>query len=164
MTGSGPLLIVGIGSDLGDDSAGRHAAERLVTAIPNHHVRSLRHPAALFDLLEGVERLHVIDACLGLGTCGTVRRFDWPAAELAAARFGGTHDLDLLSVLRLAEQLRLLPRQTTIWCIEAGEAAVRQGLAAPSNEVMAAVEQVVQSIACEVDLAGDPLKEAAGHA
>ena len=164
MTGRWPLLSVGIGSELGDDRAGRLVAERLAPAIPECPVRSLRHPATLLDLLEGVERLHVIDACRGLGACGTIRRSDWPAAELATVRFGGTHDLDLVSVLRLAERLQLLPRQTTIWCIEAGEAAVKEGFAEPSIEVMAAVERVVQSIAREVDLAGEPHAEAIGHA
>jgi len=164
MTEPRPLLIVGIGSDLGDDRAGRLVAERLATALPNRPVRSLRHPAALLDLLEGVERLHVVDACRGLGDSGTIRRSDWPAAELATVHFGGTHDLDLVSVLRLAERLQLLPRHTTIWCIEARDIAEQEGFSEPSIEVMAAVERVVQSIACEIQRAGNPRSEAIGHA
>jgi len=163
MTDSQSILVVGVGTDRGDDRAGPLAAERLAVLLPEFPVRSLRHPAALLDLLEGIGCLHVVDACRGLAAPGTVRRVDWPAPELATVRFAGTHDLDLASVLRLAERLQLLPRQTTIWCVEAGTAE-QEALSKPSIEVAAAVERVVRSVADEIRRAADPRAEAIGHA
>jgi hydrogenase maturation protease len=131
MNREGRTLIVGIGSDFGDDRLGLLVAERLMLELPTSEIRQLRSPLDLLDCLDDfesspaalspLERLHVIDACRGAGEPGTLFRLDWPVDELASIHFSGTHDFGLWDVLQLAECLQQLPKSVTIWGAEASE-------------------------------------------
>ena len=150
-------FVVGIGSDFGDDRLGPVVVERLVDRLvdrsPNVVVRRARSPLDLLDQLEKFERLHLVDACRcgGGAQAGTIRRTDWPAAELSTIRFSGTHDVSLVAALHLAERLRTLPPRVTIWSVEAPAVAGPQNLLAPlSQPVAVAAETLADLIAAEL--------------
>jgi len=143
-------LVVGIGSDFGDDRLGPMVVDRLVARLPHGAVRRLHSPLDLLDHLEDVERLHVVDACRSDARPGTIRRIEWPAPELASVRFSGTHDVGLVAALHLAEQIGVMPSRATIWCVEAAEDAGPQDfLVALSQPVAAATEILADRIAAE---------------
>lgn len=113
-------LVAGLGSAHGDDQFGWLVAEHLASSSAGGRtvVRSARSPAELLDWLEGCERLIVADACQSLGSPGAIHCWHWPDAPLGALRAAGTHDLGLAAVLGLAEELRRLPAETWLWCVE----------------------------------------------
>ena len=45
-------------------------------------------------------------------------RWDWPNVQSMRGMAGGTHDMNLIAMLQLAESLGRLPRRVTIWGIE----------------------------------------------
>ena len=127
-------LLVGIGSPHGDDAMGWIVADAASRRCPaNIDVRTAAVPLDLLDWLDGVDALHVVDACLGDGSRGDLTRWAW--SELADCNsdetpFQGTHGFDLVSVLRLAEKLGRLPSEVVVWGIEVGNVSTsceRQG-------------------------------------
>ena len=116
MSGRVSQLLVGVGSQSGDDRLGWLVARQIQRRrLASTLVRCARAPADLLDWLAGVDRLVICDACHGGGPAGSWRRFDWPTSMIDEVTFGGTHDMSLAGTLALAEQLGLLPKQTTIW-------------------------------------------------
>jgi hydrogenase maturation protease len=146
-------LLVGLGSPFGDDRLGWHIAKTVQGRLPSRlEIRLATTPIALMDWLEGVERLMICDACQGGGCAGSARVWHWPDEALAPVRFSGSHDLGLAAVLRLADQLGILPPRVMIWAIEGKpfsplSALQESGL---SSEVLAAVPAVVESIENEL--------------
>ena len=140
----GRTLLVGIGSSQGDDRVGWVIAGRIADMIGDSSiVRCARSPAALLDLLDGVDELHVCDAFIGQAEVGAVRWWDWPSREIERAHFHGSHDLSLPAALALAEQLGRLPPKVRIWGVAIGES--RQ-LDPMSTAVTAAVPEIVNQI------------------
>ena len=113
-------LVVGLGSAHGDDQFGWQVVGHLAAEIadPSVSMRAARSPAELLDWMEGFERLIVCDACQSMGSPGAIRVWRWPDVPRDALRSAGTHDLGLAAALELAEQLRHLPAETLIWCVE----------------------------------------------
>ena len=72
-----------------------------------------------------------------------------PNAALAGVRFSGSHDLGLSAALGLAEHLRMLPADVSIWCAEG--LTVRQSFGRLPCAATAAAE-VVEHI--QKELAG----------
>ncbi len=142
---SSRTLIVGIGSPHGDDQAGWLVALGLASEIRPRDidVRQASSPVQLLDWLSGIEQLVICDACRGLGGVGNVRRWDWPARELADAEWSGTHDFSVPAVLDLAESLGQRPRHVVIWTVEGNP---RGALAPLSPEVADAIPNMVQWI------------------
>ncbi|MBN8627971.1 MAG: hypothetical protein J0M17_21035, partial [Planctomycetes bacterium] len=92
------VLVVGVGSDFGDDRVGPYVVDRLATRIPACcDLRKARTPGDLLDRMEQVEELHVVDACRGAGLPGTTIRGDVDDARFSGVCFRGTHDLDVVS-------------------------------------------------------------------
>ncbi len=151
MNGARRTLIVGIGSNFGDDRLGLELAERLTVRLPWCKVCSLRSPIDLLDHLADVARLHVIDACCSGKPPGVITRHDWPAKELAEVQFGGTHDLGLIAALQLADQLRMLPTHVSIWAVAVREDAQHGEMSPLSASVAEAVNVLTARIASEVD-------------
>ena len=150
MNGMDGTLIAGIGSDFGDDRLGFIVVERLAGSLPGCVLKTFRSPLDLLDHLSDVTVLHLIDACRDGDAPGTILRFDWPGARFKSVRFGGTHDFDLISTLRLAESLRLLPSKVTIWSIASAESDIDvQPTAALSPVVAAATELLVDMLISE---------------
>lgn len=154
MNGSKRTLILGIGSDFGDDQVGLIIARVLAKRLPQCHVRGLRSPLDVCDYVTDVEQLHIVDACRGAGPPGTIGCQNWHSAALEEVRFGGTHDFDLVSALKLADRFVGLPTHVTIWSIEAAdeENARPQSMQVPlSPLVAAAAETLMARIVAEVN-------------
>lgn len=136
MNQSGKILIAGIGSDHGDDQAGWLVAEQLAAAFRdccNITVRKAMIPLDLLDWLDGVDVLHVCDACSAVENRGRVDRYVWNDSRMVISNPGlnapvehvtpslrthGSHDFGTTDVLRLAAELRKLPNRVIIWAVE----------------------------------------------
>lgn len=165
MNGEERTLIIGIGSDFGDDRLGPIVVERMAERLPTCKVRRLRSPLDLFDCLADVNRLDVVDACRGAGLPGTIIRRDWPAVDLTSVRFSGTHDFGLLDALRLADRLQQLPQRVTIWSIEAADEDIRWSIMEPLSPAVAdAAEVLINRMAAEIDGRHSAIKEPSHHA
>lgn len=130
------VLIAGIGSAHGDDQAGWLVAEHLAATLRdccNITVRKAMIPLDLLDWLDGVDVLHVCDACEKDGNPNHVERFEWnPGTILSSSpelhlpvehaigsfRNPGSHDFGITEVLRLASELRKLPSSVIIWAVD----------------------------------------------
>ncbi len=116
---SATTLIVGIGSLHGDDQIGFLVAEHLSLLDPRVcRVRRTDAPMRLLDWIDRFTTVHLIDACRSGDRPGTLRRYQWPDPQLMQCGWSGTHDFDLPTVLRLADQLDRLPACVTVWTIE----------------------------------------------
>jgi len=56
-----------------------------------------------------------VDACDIAEDAGTVHRIEWPRDTLTNSPISTSHDFSLHMTLELAETLRILPKQVTIW-------------------------------------------------
>jgi hydrogenase maturation protease len=138
-------LIFGLGSAHGDDQLGWLVAERLAAEVshPGFAVRRGTSPCELLDLLDGLDRLIVCDACEPLGAPGTIHRWRWPDLPIARFHSSGSHDMSLVDALRLAEQLRVLPPIVTVAAAEMESAG---SMAPLSTAMQVAVDRLVAGI------------------
>jgi hydrogenase maturation protease len=158
-------LIIGIGSDFGDDWLGPFVINKLSARFPSCEVRRLRSPLDLLDYLDDIERLHVVDACRGPGPPGTIIHRDWPSPDLDCVQFSGTHDFGLIATLQLAERLQRLPLHVTIWGVDAAEEeSYSLAVRSLSPVVAAAAEVLVKRIAAEVANEKESVEEANRYA
>ncbi len=147
------LRIIGLGNpSRGDDAAGLLAA-RLVRALSGGAVdvrESAAGGAALPELMEGAERVILIDAARSGREPGTVHRLEASAGRIAREDFPcSTHDMGLADAIELARALGTLPRQVIVYGIEAG--SLEAG-AAVTSAVRLAVETVARRILNEEEI------------
>lgn len=139
-------LFVGIGSSLGDDQAAWAIVDRLLKQTASSGdtlVRRASVPLDLIDWLDGIDCLHVCDACQGDAPPGTLHRWDYSAAPPAfsdrqrerpgpqyfvSLRSTGSHDFGPIAVLELADRLGLLPSHVVVWGIEGRRFEIGQTL------------------------------------
>jgi hydrogenase maturation protease len=148
------ILVIGVGSAHGDDQLGWLVAKDLIRRSPmGYQVRIASTPLELLDWLDECRVLHLVDACEGAGSPGTIYRWDWPCPEIHAGRWSGTHDFNLCGALALAEQLGQLPPQVVIWGIERGNNEVTDLLPeSASNWIESAADQIQGEIeSCHLD-------------
>lgn len=136
-------VVVGIGSDHGDDSV----AWDVVSRLRGVESRVTSDPLFVADLPPGCPLLIVVDACHGAGPPGSVHRFLWPDSRFADRRIMSSHGWGLADGLHLAETLRRLPTRVVVFAIET--VSVEPG-AALSPEVAAAIPDVVERIRNEI--------------
>ncbi len=131
-------LVVGIGSPNGDDQAGWRVIDMLQTRMAGVcQLRYAKVPHELIDSLDNVDLLHIVDACVVGDQNEGVGRYELVCSEdvagnhdvalntqqkdqvipLPRLRCDTTHHLDLVSVIRLASQLRKLPSRVSVWTI-----------------------------------------------
>ena len=160
------ILVVGVGSDFGDDRVGQYVVDRLAKRLPpGCEVRKVRAPADLLDQLDEVAELHVVDGCRGAGPPGSIIRGELDNAAFSDICFRGTHDLDVVSALRLAEALGQLPPRATIWGVEMANFGSPQSLrAALTMEVAAGADRLVERIVAELHGATAGFAESYRHA
>ena len=179
MNAPGRVLVAGLGSPHGDDQAGWLVAENIATQFRTHPrivVRRAMIPLDVLDWLEGIDILHVCDACDIFGDGNDrdgseaasrdrkLHRLTWDAdqmmdsdnsgkaavnASLKSLRGRGSHDFGLPDVLRLAEKTGLLPKRVIIWAIE-GSCFRPEDLM--SNETRETALQAVDELTTELSL------------
>jgi hydrogenase maturation protease len=155
-------LFVGIGSPHGDDQVGWSIAEQLFqdVSVPGDViVRRASVPIDLLDWLDGIDCLHVCDACQSNAPPGTLHRWEYSAATpahpnrecgasrpavLAGLRSTGSHDFGLATVLELANRLGCLPLQVVVWGIEGRRFEIGVKL---SPEMIGIVPEVAAAVA-----------------
>ena len=184
-------LLAGVGSMLGDDQVGWLVAERiaenlsattgdshssaggasLCCRIPSGSVgvRLASVPLDVLDWMDGVQHLHVIDACRSLHPAGEIHRLDWSVLATSALsddqdsalRIGGhtTHDFGIVDVLKLAEQTGRLPDDVVVWAIDGKRFELGKEL---TDEVGKAVPITVDRILAEVTAVAVSSAAAAG--
>ncbi len=136
-----PVLFVGIGSAHGDDQVGWAFADLIASqAGICLEVRKAHEPAELLNWLDGIEKLHICDACVTDAPAGELATWRFPSAAIEETGFASTHAISLPAVLRLSEQLGILPREVVIW-------GVTITCAAPGESLSPPVEAVVQRVA-----------------
>ncbi|PKU23910.1 hydrogenase maturation protease [Telmatospirillum siberiense] len=123
-----PLLVIGVGNAWRhDDGAGPAVAERLA-----ERVATLILPGEGTELLEAwreADRVIVVDAMQSGAPVGTVRRFDALEAPLPARSFPHlSHSFGLPEAVEMARLLGGLPRELTVFGIEAGDLSFGRGL------------------------------------
>lgn len=165
MTLLSDILIIGIGSDYGDDRAGIDIAEVLSERLPTCVTLSLRSPLAMLDHLGNSKQLHIVDACSGAGPPGKITRYVWPIREGIETRFTGTHDFGLIATMQLAEEMGLLPPKVTIWSIEIANQDYLEGFSQPlSAEVAKGAKLLVDQVVNEILAASTLELEQVPHA
>ncbi|MCY2977802.1 MAG: hypothetical protein NTU79_03950 [Planctomycetota bacterium] len=131
-----PTLVVGIGSPHGDDQAGWEVIKQLSDRFTGEFTfRKASVPHDILDWLHSELNLHIVDASLdsepGVRRHAIHQQPDqtlqinqlqpWSAdfAEMTFpdVRSSSSHQLDLLSVLKLASTLGKLPNQFTLWTV-----------------------------------------------
>lgn len=151
------MLFVGLGSPHGDDQIGWRIAEELRGRVSDSDpvsVRTATIPLDLIDWLDGVDRLHLCDACLSEVPPGTLLRFEASHAdsrlqlpELAGLRSRGSHDFALPDVLELAFRLDRLPAEVVVHAVSSRRFQPGDGL---SDALRAALPQITGSILREL--------------
>lgn len=142
------MLIIGLGNpDRGDDAAGLMVARRLV----ERGISSIEHLGGTLDLiqiLQNIECAVIVDAVVSGALAGTVHAWDARVINCRDKMFrSSTHMFGLGDVIELARALDWLPKELTIYGIEAAQFVAG---APPSCQVLAGIEHAVQQIASQV--------------
>ena len=146
-----PIRIIGIGNGFrGDDAVGLVVARRLGGLVgPHVQVVEAEGPCLdLLELMEGAEKVVLVDAAGGPGPEGRIHRFDAAAGPIGREVFlTSTHAIGLAEAIEIGRALGRLPAVTLVYGIEIGTASIGNGL---SPAVSAAVEEVAVRILREV--------------
>jgi hydrogenase maturation protease len=166
-------LFVGIGSPQGDDQVGWMIAQGLLGDFDSSDeiiVRQASVPLDLMDWVDGIDCLHICDACQGDAAAGTLHRWEYKAATSAVSnlrrapmgqpafarlRSTGSHDFGLIAVLELADRLGLLPSQVVVWCIEGRQFEIGQTV---SPEILGNLSEIKGVIARAISHRSRPLR------
>jgi hydrogenase maturation protease len=137
----GVTLVVGIGTERGDDAAGLLAARRLRTAGTPAAVAELAGDlTALLELWQPDDRVAVVDAVRTGAAPGTVHVLDATTRPLPATMStASTHALSLADAVELGRALGRLPARIVVYGIEG--ACWADGTQ-PTAAVTAAVDRV----------------------
>lgn len=147
MTRTDPApLVIGIGNAWrGDDGAGPAVAERLADELP-----ALVLPGEGTELIEawgGMDRVVVVDAMRSGVAPGTIRRFDAVAGPLPSGAFAClSHRFALPEAIEMARVLGRLPRELTVWGIEAGDVSPGRRLGPEVEAAVSRLEGVIRSM------------------
>ncbi len=111
-------VVIGIGSPHGQDAIGWRIVECLGRlGIDDVACELARTPSEILDRCEGIDSLHLVDACIGPDS-GRLHQLQWPDEQIVAMRWTSTHGIDVPGVLQLATELGILPASVTIWVME----------------------------------------------
>ncbi len=147
---SGRTLIVGVGSSiLCDDGVGGHVVRRLGTTLRRDDVDVIEIGTAgfgLLDLVDGYDRLILVDAMVTGVTPGSVRELDEREVTRTVHLNATGHDADLATTLAAGRALPGLsmPSQVIVLGVEAADVTTFSERLTP--EVDAALPEVVSRI------------------
>ncbi|MEZ6132472.1 MAG: hydrogenase maturation protease [Planctomycetaceae bacterium] len=141
--------LIAIGSHHGDDQIGWVIADCL---LQRHgricDIRKATVPMDVLNWLDGVHTLHIVDACQGPHDNGHLHRWEWGELPVFCDTMlhTGSHDFDVLAVLRLAERLHKLPAHVVIWGIQGNHFGPLDSL---SVTIVQRLPEIVETIANE---------------
>jgi hydrogenase maturation protease len=148
--GQAPTLVVGVGTDRGDDAAGLLVARRLRETAPPRGTGQPRvvelagDLTRLLDLWQPADRVTVVDATTSGAAPGTVHVLDAGARPLPASLgTASTHALTLADAVELARSLGRLPARLVVYGIEGARWSPGEPPTAP---VAAAVDRVAAAL------------------
>lgn len=147
------IRIIGVGNPLmGDDGIGIAAAE-LLDALPLpagvEVIDGGTGGLTLLDLMDGAEKVVLIDAVETGGAPGSMVRFSPSEVAMEGGGPGlSLHEAGLEEVLALGREMDLLPPQIVIYGIEPASVERRLGL---SPEVADALDSLVEAILAELE-------------
>ncbi|MEM4699929.1 MAG: hydrogenase maturation protease [Candidatus Nezhaarchaeales archaeon] len=145
------VVVVGLGNVLmGDDGVGVRVAEELLrlNLPPSVAVYPVGTPGlALLHLIEGYEKVVLIDAIEMGGEPGTVYRLDFSPSLFNDVGFLSMHDFDAVAALRLAIGAGVPLGEVVIIGIEPKRICFGEAL---SSEVEASIPKVVGLVLKEV--------------
>lgn len=143
-------LVIGIGNpDRGDDGAGLEVARRLrLCGLPQADLLECDGEAtALMAAWRERARVIVVDAALGGGQPGSVRRFVAHLGPLSARLQSSTHAWGLSEALELARSLGQLPPCVIVYALEGRSFEPGARLSAAA---LRAVEQACEQVLAEL--------------
>ncbi|GGD46204.1 hydrogenase maturation protease [Sinisalibacter lacisalsi] len=134
-------LLIGVGNDFaGDDAAGRLVARGLRGASGFDLAECHGAAADLVTLMEGRERVLIVDACRAGAPPGTLHRLDSGAGELPPwLRSVSSHGIGLAEGVALARVLGVLPPEVEVWAIEGADFATGAAMTPAVSVCVAAV-------------------------
>ncbi len=138
---SDDLLIFGVGSPHGEDSAGW----RVVQLLKDRGDMTALEVGDVSDLLNHLPRRRravIVDACRSdpPSRPGTITRLVWPDERIASRHGGSSHGLDVGYALRIAEQLGSLPVEIVLYGIEIAASL-------PGDEIQTQVDAAIHEVA-----------------
>jgi len=110
--------VIGVGNEYrGDDVAGLLVAPQLRRAVPAgvEVVECDGELGHLLDLLEGASRVLLVDAAVGGGPAGSVRRLGHPEARHRSR--STSHALGVAEAISLAAAMGRLPAEVVVYAI-----------------------------------------------
>lgn len=165
------MLVIGIGSPHGDDRAGWEVIDRIADKLSlqqfgslssdslfdqtqpgvednsGHILRKASSPLDILDWLDVDCETHIVDAATGI-TTGFVR-VDIAALSLFdSLRPGSSHGVELAEVMQLVAALDTVPKQLTVWGVEAALFAMNGDLSEVTRQgVNACAEAILKESA-----------------
>lgn len=140
-------LVIGVGNLLRcDDGVGIHVVNRLKAEAPEIDAVDLSTASIeILEAMRGYDRVIVVDAIKTGAEPGTILRVN-VKKEGRIVPFTGTHDLDLLTTLRLGKVLfpREMPRELIILAVEAEDISTFSESC--TEKVHEAIDQIVRTI------------------
>ncbi len=163
MNDAAGTLVIGLGSPLMcDDGVGLVALERLREAgVPGDVTLAVGGTWGLnlLPLVEGAERLLVLDAVRAGRPPGTVVRLEGEQVPRFLMTKLSPHQIDLREVLALAEFRGTTPEEVVVIGLEPERVEMHAGLTAA---VAAGVEAVVKDALRQLEAWGHPVRPGAG--
>lgn len=151
MTGSGQLLIIGIGTELyGDDAAGLAVVRSLRSVELPEFVKIMEFSsdgASLINLWDDATRVILIDCVSAQTLPGTIVAIDLLHGSLPSHWKPSTHNFGLVEAVGLARAMGRLPSSLMLYGIQGNSHEHGHGL---SPEVRVAVENVATMIELEL--------------
>jgi hydrogenase maturation protease len=116
------VLIIGVGNLLlGDEGVGVHIVEKLMEmSLPPgvEVVDGGTGGISLLNLMEGADKVIIVDAVLGGGAPGEIYVVGKDRLMNGKIKFFSLHELDLLSALRIGNELGKLPPELVLVGVE----------------------------------------------
>jgi hydrogenase maturation protease len=143
-----PVLLLGVGSNHGDDRAGCEVAARLQNEpLDGLEAEAVGTPLSLLDRDLECELLVLVDSCRGAGAPGSVHRFTWQERRLDVAWGVSSHGVGLVHALHLARSFGRLPPEIVLIGIEAGSSDRGMELsAAVARAIPGAIELIREEV------------------
>lgn len=147
------VRVLGVGGPVGDDAVGLEVVRELVRrGLPEGvEVHEVLEPSRIVSLLEGADHVVLVDALLGGGAPGSVRRLR--LEDLEGARPLSTHGVSVAQAIELASLVSPGERSIDIVGVSIARAAP---LASLSPEVARAVPAVADLVIRALTSRGGP--------